>query len=75
VEDLIRSLHKPGQPAQQGGISSYIVVTHQHSTIMRAVDRSLSRPLSIQRRTHTQTHTHTHTHVRAHLHTYMHTLK
>mmetsp|Transcript_42941 Transcript_42941/g.77015 ORF Transcript_42941/g.77015 Transcript_42941/m.77015 type:complete len:116 (-) Transcript_42941:228-575(-) len=39
VEDLIRSLHKPGQPAQQGGISSYIVVTHQHSTIMRAVDR------------------------------------
>lgn len=25
--------------AQQGGVASYIVVTHQHSTIRRAVDR------------------------------------
>lgn len=49
VEDLIRSLQQkrdsngssngkaPGSSA--GGISSYIVVTHQHSTIRRAVDR------------------------------------
>jgi hypothetical protein len=28
-----------GVPPEQGGISSYIVVTHQHSTIRRAVDR------------------------------------
>jgi hypothetical protein len=30
-----------GGPAQsmKGGISSYIVVTHQHSTIRRSVDR------------------------------------
>lgn len=36
VEDLMRSLH---QKDAVGGISSYIVVTHQHSTIRRAVDR------------------------------------
>lgn len=43
VEDLMRSLHAQatetmldGKPS---GISSYIVVTHQHSTIRRAVDR------------------------------------
>jgi ABC-type transporter Mla maintaining outer membrane lipid asymmetry ATPase subunit MlaF len=45
VEDLIRSLHvNKGGTAQptsgvRGGISSYIVVTHQHSTIRRSVDR------------------------------------
>ncbi|KAK9803293.1 hypothetical protein WJX72_008853 [[Myrmecia] bisecta] len=43
VEDLIRSLHvgdtsSNGTGSQQG-ISAYIVVTHQHSTIRRAVDR------------------------------------
>ena len=27
------------QPPEAGGVSSYIVVTHQHSTIRRAVDR------------------------------------
>jgi ABC-type Fe3+/spermidine/putrescine transport system ATPase subunit len=46
VEDLIRSMHQ--QQAQQEesqaqgnppGISAYIVVTHQHSTIRRAADR------------------------------------
>lgn len=36
VEDLMRSLH---QPRAAKGISTYIVVTHQHSTIRRAVDR------------------------------------
>jgi ABC-type transporter Mla maintaining outer membrane lipid asymmetry ATPase subunit MlaF len=36
VEDLMRSLHHQDMA---GGISSYIVVTHQHSTIRRAVDR------------------------------------
>lgn len=35
VEDLMRSL----QSGNKGGISTYIVVTHQHSTIRRAVDR------------------------------------
>lgn len=55
VEDLMRSLHtKPNvngdsahflaAPARENGpgnnnIASYIVVTHQHSTIRRSVDR------------------------------------
>jgi ABC-type transporter Mla maintaining outer membrane lipid asymmetry ATPase subunit MlaF len=52
VEDLIRSLQQKrdsnggsssngsnSSSSKQGGISSYIVVTHQHSTIRRAVDR------------------------------------
>ena len=40
VEDLIRSLHShSSSSAEKGGISSYIVVTHQFSTITRAVDR------------------------------------
>ena len=40
VEDLIRSLQSTrGQRKTTEGISSYIVVTHQHSTIRRAVDR------------------------------------
>mmetsp|Transcript_3586 Transcript_3586/g.10418 ORF Transcript_3586/g.10418 Transcript_3586/m.10418 type:complete len:373 (+) Transcript_3586:487-1605(+) len=38
VEDLIRSLHRSDGDGSVGGISSYIVVTHQHSTIRRAVD-------------------------------------
>lgn len=41
VEDLIRSVHKKGENglANPGNIASYVVVTHQHSTIRRAVDR------------------------------------
>ncbi|KAL0023397.1 hypothetical protein WJX79_004459 [Trebouxia sp. C0005] len=40
VEDLIRSLQSQrGMGNSSEGISSYIVVTHQHSTIRRAVDR------------------------------------
>ncbi len=39
VEDLMRDLHNPAAGAQGGGIASYIVVTHQHSTIRRATDR------------------------------------
>jgi ABC-type transporter Mla maintaining outer membrane lipid asymmetry ATPase subunit MlaF len=48
VEDLIRSLQQKWDSnggsssngnGSKGGISSYIVVTHQHSTIRRAVDR------------------------------------
>ncbi|GAB2277198.1 Protein TRIGALACTOSYLDIACYLGLYCEROL 3, chloroplastic [Dionaea muscipula] len=41
VEDLIRSVHLKGEDAlgKPGKIASYIVVTHQHSTIRRAVDR------------------------------------
>ncbi|GKB38999.1 protein trigalactosyldiacylglycerol 3, chloroplastic [Tanacetum coccineum] len=41
VEDLIRSVHCKGQDAvgKPGKIASYVVVTHQHSTIKRAVDR------------------------------------
>ena len=40
VEDLIRSLqNQRGMSKSVEGISSYIVVTHQHSTIRRAVDR------------------------------------
>lgn len=42
VEDLIRSMHAaPGSngAGPRSGITSYIVVTHQHSTIRRAVDR------------------------------------
>lgn len=41
VEDLIRSVHIKGEDAsgKPGNIASYIVVTHQHSTIRRAVDR------------------------------------
>jgi len=35
VEDLMRHLHNDSD----GDISSYIVVTHQHSTIRRATDR------------------------------------
>ena len=48
VEDLVRSL-RVGSPDQHssdselaadvGGIAAYIVVTHQHSTIRRSVDR------------------------------------
>ncbi|KAL9165607.1 hypothetical protein ABFS82_06G180700 [Erythranthe guttata] len=43
VEDLIRSVHIKGEDAlgQPGNIASYFVVTHQHSTIRRAVDRLL----------------------------------
>lgn len=43
VEDLIRSVHIKGRDARDkpGKIASYIVVTHQHSTIRRAVDRLL----------------------------------
>lgn len=36
VEDLIRSVHNKGGAS---GVSSYVVVTHQYSTIRRAVDR------------------------------------
>ncbi len=43
VEDLVRSLHAPpaaGNGARAAdGVSAYIVVTHQHSTIRRSVDR------------------------------------
>ena len=40
VEDLMRSLHTPPVDNEPPvGVSSYIVVTHQHSTIRRAVDR------------------------------------
>jgi len=41
VEDLMRALHCTDQcaVAAEGGISSYVVVTHQHSTIRRATDR------------------------------------
>ena len=44
VEDLIRSLQVTDPVGSNGagpraGIASYIVVTHQHSTIRRAVDR------------------------------------
>ena len=36
----MRSLHEPSKNSNSElGISSYIVVTHQHSTIKRAVDR------------------------------------
>lgn len=43
VEDLIRSVHLKGESATSrlGTITSYVVVTHQHSTIRRAVDRLL----------------------------------
>lgn len=43
VEDLIRSLHLRRLPdgTTAGKIASYVVVTHQHSTIRRAVDRLL----------------------------------
>ncbi|PKU63322.1 protein TRIGALACTOSYLDIACYLGLYCEROL 3, chloroplastic isoform X2 [Dendrobium catenatum] len=43
VEDLIRSVHLKGESATRrlGKIASYVVVTHQHSTIRRAVDRLL----------------------------------
>ncbi|KAL8517785.1 hypothetical protein ACS0TY_009197 [Phlomoides rotata] len=43
VEDLIRSVHLKGEDAlgNTGKIASYVVVTHQHSTIRRAVDRLL----------------------------------
>lgn len=39
VEDLIRGMHSPQPCTIRGGISSYVVVTHQHSTIKRACDR------------------------------------
>ena len=44
VEDLMRSMHdspdaNANGSARRSGIMSYIVVTHQHSTIRRAVDR------------------------------------
>ncbi|CAN4106457.1 unnamed protein product [Withania somnifera] len=41
VEDLVRSVHMTGEDAlgKPGKIASYVVVTHQHSTIKRAVDR------------------------------------
>jgi ABC-type transporter Mla maintaining outer membrane lipid asymmetry ATPase subunit MlaF len=42
VEDLMRNLHtgtKKKSGSDRGGVASYIVVTHQHSTIRRAVDR------------------------------------
>ncbi|KAM7272758.1 hypothetical protein ACFE04_027421 [Oxalis oulophora] len=41
VENLIRSVHMKGEDesGDSGNIASYIVVTHQHSTIRRAVDR------------------------------------
>ncbi|KAF3788587.1 TRIGALACTOSYLDIACYLGLYCEROL 3 protein [Nymphaea thermarum] len=43
VEDLIRSVHVQGKDAtgKPGKITSYVVVTHQYSTIRRAVDRLL----------------------------------
>lgn len=43
VEDLIRSVHLKSEEAlaTPGKIASYVVVTHQHSTIRRAVDRLL----------------------------------
>ncbi|KAL5726026.1 Protein TRIGALACTOSYLDIACYLGLYCEROL 3 [Ranunculus cassubicifolius] len=43
VEDLIRSVHLKSEdvPGKLGSIASYVVVTHQHSTIKRAVDRLL----------------------------------
>ncbi|CAK7348203.1 unnamed protein product [Dovyalis caffra] len=43
VEDLIRSVHIKGEDAlgKPGKIASYVVVTHQHSTVRRAVDRLL----------------------------------
>ncbi|XVF30371.1 hypothetical protein REPUB_Repub16aG0051600 [Reevesia pubescens] len=43
VEDLIRSVHTKGEDAlgKPGKIASFVVVTHQHSTIRRAVDRLL----------------------------------
>ncbi|KAL6971761.1 Protein TRIGALACTOSYLDIACYLGLYCEROL 3, chloroplastic [Sarracenia purpurea var. burkii] len=50
VEDLIRSVHMDSEDAlgTPGKIASYVVVTHQHSTIRRAVDRYClcSKPLS-----------------------------
>lgn len=44
IEDLIRNMHEPhvlGSTGEGhvGGITSYVVVTHQHSTIRRSVDR------------------------------------
>lgn len=42
VEDLMRNLHtgsKIPSKDEPKGVASYIVVTHQHSTIRRAVDR------------------------------------
>lgn len=41
VEDLIRSVHMTDEDTlgKPGKIASYLVVTHQHSTIQRAVDR------------------------------------
>ena len=50
VEDLIRSLHvkkdsNGSDPSNGGGgIAAYIVVTHQHSTIRRSVDKCAPLP-------------------------------
>lgn len=47
VEDLIRSMHLKEDDAP-GKITSYVVVTHQHSTIRRAVDRYMHSSKSSQ---------------------------
>ena len=40
IEDLMRSMHDPEETSTSGlSIRSYVVVTHQYSTIRRAVDR------------------------------------
>lgn len=45
VEDLVRSMRVRNHESpladqyEDGGIAAYIVVTHQHSTIRRSVDR------------------------------------
>lgn len=42
IEDLMRGLHQSSYSRNRSspaGFSSYLVVTHQHSTIRRAVDR------------------------------------
>ena len=39
IENLMRDLQDTPDHPSSSGVSSYIVVTHQHSTIRRAVDR------------------------------------
>ena len=40
IEDLMRRMHDPEETSTNGlSIRSYVVVTHQYSTIRRAVDR------------------------------------
>jgi len=39
IENLMRDLQDTPEHPSSSGVSSYIVVTHQHSTIRRAVDR------------------------------------